>query len=693
MCGIFGCVLTGRSSHLFEIGYSGLISLQHRGEECAGMAFLNPKENRIQSRKALGLVADVFREPIDCTGHQFMIGHVRFPTQGEPDTRNIQPFLYDDSICGPIALAHNGNIDKTFLKNYLAKKGYGFNATSDSELFLPLFLSCFVEKQAEKPEKAIYRALTKEERGRRLVRGAYSLLILMGGKIIAARDPDGYHPLVYGELPGKEQGYALASESAALEILGITKFQEVPPGTILCFDMNGIHPFENKILREQIQCRTEVFKNVKGGRCLYEAAFFVRDDSKVLELSSDAYHFRKNLGKFLAEKEKARQKEACLHFPKTLIAGSVLKKEEILGNIQNRLQYDLKKDFRVSGENRDFITKHIFFQEKPTAQSILETIEKENISFVFLDMVFQKADSMDLIKKLYSLRNSNAILAKTPIIACSQSPEMRDFKKVQEMMDYGVVVFKEESEHKGVDSIPEMMEKLIKIMVLPLQTNAIASALGYAQTLGCPLDTGIFINPYLGRIEIEPDEKRRKFRKRLQYHPISSAFEGRDIVIVQHSILDTDFVSSIVHEIRKVAILSHFNKYFYNFKEEYIRVHLRVAFPPFMTECQFGVFTPKTEDLYGQNFYSNVEEDQGNREMAKYFKVDSVQFLDTEKIASLLGDCEASCSFCITDFYKKIVEKYPQISEEDFIKARQDFKDILMVEINKETLEKKTHHQ
>lgn len=691
MCGNFGCVLTGRSSHLFEIGYSGLISLQHRGEECAGMAFLSPKGNHIQSRKGLGLVADVFRETMDCTGCQFMIGHVRFPTQGEPDIRNIQPFLYDDSVCGPIALSHNGNIDKTFLKNYLAKKGYGFNATSDSELFLPLFLSCFAEKQGEKPEKAIYRALTKEEKNRRLVRGAYSLLAIMGGKIIAARDPDGYHPLVYGELPGKEQGYALASESAALEILGVNRFQEVPPGTILCFDMNGVHPFENKIPREQIQCRTEVLKNVKGGRCLYEAAFFVRDDSKVLELSSDAYTFRKNLGKSLAEKEKAREREACLHFPKTLIAGSTLKREEIQNNIYSMLQHDLKKDFRVPLETKDFLAKNLFFQEQPTAQGILETIEKENIDFVFLDMVFTKGDSIDLLKKLYNLRYSSTLLSKTPIIVCSQNPEIRDFKKVQEMMDYGAIVFKEESEKKGIDTIPEMLTRLIKIMVLPLQTNALASALGYAQILGCPLDTGIFINPYLGRIEIEPDEKRRKFRKRLQYHPISSAFEGRDIVIVQHSILDTDFVSSIVHEIRKISVASHFGKYFHNFKEEYIRVHLRVAFPPFMTECQFGVFTPKTDDLYGQNFYSNVEEDQGNRELARYFKVDSIQFLDINRIFSLLGDCQDSCSFCIKDFYKKILEKYPHISEEDFMKVSQDFKDILMVDINKEAVEKRSH--
>src|SRR2546427_44004 len=201
MCGIIG--VTGVPDAA-RVAYLGLYSLQHRGQESAGMVAVDG-EGVARSHRGMGLVSDIFNERVlsDLPG-DVAIGHTRYSTAGTSVLANAQPMLarYRE---GPLALAHNGNLTNAVqLRSDLVAKGSLFQSSSDSEVLVHLI----ARSEAREPEDQLLDALERVE-------GAYSLLITVGRTLYAIVDPRGFRPLVLGRLG---RGWVVASETCALDI-------------------------------------------------------------------------------------------------------------------------------------------------------------------------------------------------------------------------------------------------------------------------------------------------------------------------------------------------------------------------------------------------------------------------------------------------------------------------------------------
>lgn len=267
-CGVFGVYnLPGA----VEKTYLGLYALQHRGEESAGIASV--QNGRINHHKGMGLVADVFTKDIlDRLQSQAAIGHVRYSTTGSSKLVNAQPLVVDYRG-GMLAIAHNGNlVNGAELRKQFEDQGSIFQTTTDSEVILHILAKPNMTK-----ENAFIDALN-------VVRGAYSLLFLTPDELIAARDPQGFRPLCLGRL-GK--GYAVASETCALDLAGFEHVRDIEPGEILRIGANGIRS-------EWIVPR----KSASPAFCIFEHIYFARPDSKI---NNDNVHIvRRKLGALLA---------------------------------------------------------------------------------------------------------------------------------------------------------------------------------------------------------------------------------------------------------------------------------------------------------------------------------------------------------------------------------------------------------
>ncbi len=265
-CGLFGAYGCLDAA---EKVYFGLYSLQHRGEESAGIASTDGRS--IISHKGMGLVSTVFTaQKLKSLRNPAAIGHVRYSTMGGSELRNAQPFVAEYSK-GQVAIAHNGQLVNTKeLRASLERIGAVFQTqtTSDSEVILHLMA---------KPE---YRdnlpGLLSD------LKGAFSLLILTPDEMIAARDANGFRPLCIGKL---NDGYAVASESCALEQIGAQYLREVSPGEVIYIDKNGL--------------RSETFAPAKPSYCIFELIYFSRPDSTIY--GENVHLFRKRLGAKLAE--------------------------------------------------------------------------------------------------------------------------------------------------------------------------------------------------------------------------------------------------------------------------------------------------------------------------------------------------------------------------------------------------------
>ncbi len=257
--------------------YLGLYAQQHRGQESAGIVSLH--EGRHLVHKAMGLVGDVFKEAeLEKLLGEASIGHTRYSTKGESFQPNIQP-LVASLQNGPVALAHNGNIvnaDK--LRNELKSQGSIFQGTNDTE--------CLLHLLAKNPSNDIIRCL--REGAGRLV-GAFSLVLLTNDRLIAARDPLGFRPLVLGHRPLEGGGfsYVVASETCAFDLIGAKYVREIEPGELVWFDKDGEH--------------SERFaeKSSTLAKCVFEHVYFARPDSRVFGLS--VYESRKKMGEILAQ--------------------------------------------------------------------------------------------------------------------------------------------------------------------------------------------------------------------------------------------------------------------------------------------------------------------------------------------------------------------------------------------------------
>jgi len=268
-CAVFGIT---SDKDVFDSIYYGLYSMQHRGQESAGVA-IHAKELRVH--KGMGLVSEVFKN-VYLSG-RVGIGHVRYSTTGESKLENAQPLLINYSK-GRFAIAHNGNIfNAGELRKSMESKGGVFTTTSDTEVIAHLIaqehLKCgdFIEG-------------IKNVMGQLL--GSYSLVILSDEKIIAVRDPKGVRPLVLGK---KGNSYVVASESCALDVLGYQLVRDVKPSEILLIDE---------------QLRSFFGPRDNTSHCMFEYVYFARPDSIINGVS--VYEVRKNLGKILSKEGKVK---------------------------------------------------------------------------------------------------------------------------------------------------------------------------------------------------------------------------------------------------------------------------------------------------------------------------------------------------------------------------------------------------
>lgn len=272
MCGIVGIFGRDGAAPLVQ---SGLFALQHRGQESAGVVAADG--NDLRRRAGMGLVADVFRRPhwANVPGNA-AIGHVRYSTAGDSNAANVQPFLMRHHR-GPIAIAHNGNlVDAALVRSDLEEDGAIFQTDSDTETILHLV----ARSQAHDVVDAIVEALHQ-------VRGAFSLLFLVPGRMIAVRDPLGFRPLCLGKLEG---AWVVASESCALDLLRAEFVREIEPGEVVVMDVAGAHCFRP-------------FAKSRMAPCVFEHVYFSRPDSRVFGRSVQA--IRKRLGERLWQEKPA----------------------------------------------------------------------------------------------------------------------------------------------------------------------------------------------------------------------------------------------------------------------------------------------------------------------------------------------------------------------------------------------------
>jgi amidophosphoribosyltransferase len=267
MCGIFG--VRGHSDAV-ALTKLGLFSLQHRGQESAGI--VSVEEGMARAVRSMGLVSDMPLAPLDALHGAMAIGHTRYSTSGSSTIENAQPVLVS-SRGGSIALAHNGNITNAGeLRSDLEDLGSIFSSSMDSEVIVHRL----ARSAAETPEGRLADAL-------RGVEGAYSILMVLGDTLLAARDPRGWRPLAMGRLNGAP---VFGSETCALDIVGAVYERDIEPGEIIAIDASGersIFPFEKKDLK----------------RCVFEHVYFARPDSRIFGGSVD--RARRALGRRLAQ--------------------------------------------------------------------------------------------------------------------------------------------------------------------------------------------------------------------------------------------------------------------------------------------------------------------------------------------------------------------------------------------------------
>lgn len=267
-CGVFGIFARGEA--VARITFFGLFALQHRGQESAGIAVSDGQ--RLSLYKEMGLVSQVFNEdnlrPLQ--GH-IAIGHTRYSTADSSRRLSAQPFMLE-SMLGPIALAHNGNLVNTDdLRQELFARGVGLTSWCDTEILIQILAGAQGNTWLER----IRDMMTK-------VQGAYTLTILTRDTLFGVRDPWGFRPLSMGRLNG---GWVLASESCALQTVGAHDICEVPPGKIVMINDDGMQMLEGA-------------PPGKRSLCIFEYIYFARPDS-ILD-GQLIHEVRQELGRQLA---------------------------------------------------------------------------------------------------------------------------------------------------------------------------------------------------------------------------------------------------------------------------------------------------------------------------------------------------------------------------------------------------------
>jgi amidophosphoribosyltransferase len=280
-CGLFG--VFGDPAAV-ELTYCGLFTLQHRGQESAGIASI--VDGKIASYKGMGNVAVVFKgRHLEDLKSNCAIGHVRYSTTGESHSENAQPIVVRYHSGQQVALGHNGNlVNRMSLRNELELQGSIFASTTDSEVVLHLLARMHKNDDLD---DALIQVL-------RRLKGAFSLLMMWNGKMVAVRDPWGFRPLWWGK---KGDAHVFASETAAFDIIHAEALEEIKPGTFMVVDENG---------KREV---SYIDEKPTPAHCLFEHIYFARPDSRLFgDLAQDV---RIAAGRQLAREHEVEADMVC----------------------------------------------------------------------------------------------------------------------------------------------------------------------------------------------------------------------------------------------------------------------------------------------------------------------------------------------------------------------------------------------
>ena len=288
-CGVVGIY---GNENAASLTYFALVSLQHRGQESAGIAVSNGQT--INFHKDMGLVGDIFQQ-----GHfenlkgSISVGHVRYATAGGRTIENAQPFLNTFKL-GTIALAHNGQlVNYEPLREMLEDSGNTFSSTSDTEVILKLI--------ARNYKKGLETALVNTIQ---LIKGSYALCIITEDTLIGVRDPNGIRPLILGKVGN---GYILASESCAIDSVNGEIIRDVAPGEIIIINKDGLKSIN---FGERTNKQT----------CIFEYVYFARPDSVIDGIP--VQNARYKMGEVLA-KESAVDADVVIGVPDSGIGAAM----------------------------------------------------------------------------------------------------------------------------------------------------------------------------------------------------------------------------------------------------------------------------------------------------------------------------------------------------------------------------------
>ncbi len=282
MSGIFGCYdISHKSNDVAKTVYYGIFSLQHRGQESAGITVNNC--GTFMSHKALGLVADVFDDlTLSALEGHCAIGTAKLASELEPAIDAMQPFSIK-SRTGHVALSTNCKIlNANTLRNKLIDKGAIFQTNTEAEVIMSLF--CRNQVKTETVEDALLETMKS-------LKGAYSLIFMTNDRIVGVRDPLGLRPLI---LAKKDDMYMLSSESCAFDAIGAEIIRDIDPGEIITITDKGITSTYYTVKGEK--CTLE-----NGRLCIFEFVYYARPDS-VIDGSS-VYDSRVKVGEFLAKEQ------------------------------------------------------------------------------------------------------------------------------------------------------------------------------------------------------------------------------------------------------------------------------------------------------------------------------------------------------------------------------------------------------
>jgi len=269
MCGLFG--IRSPERDVARITYFGLFALQHRGQESAGIAVSDA--GRLTALRDMGLVTQVFDEQkLRGLRGEIAIGHTRYSTTGSSEWWNAQPLVQHGSA-RTVALGHNGNLTNAAeLRAELAERGHRLATTADTEV-----IAALIANDPSPLQESVANAMQKLD-------GAFSIVALSEGQLVAFRDPRGMRPLCIGRLDGD---WVVASETCALDLVGAKFEREIRPGELVVVDADGM------------QATQAVPEDHGGALCIFEFFYLARPDSRLKDV--EIHGARVRMGERLAE--------------------------------------------------------------------------------------------------------------------------------------------------------------------------------------------------------------------------------------------------------------------------------------------------------------------------------------------------------------------------------------------------------